>query len=210
MAHRQKFSRQHAYEARPVLLENAVSYGFSAGVVKKYRDVKKNSDLNFAQGKQTHKTAQLELLPITNILRDYVHGRETGLRTWYRLDEELSQDPGTSSKSPETGDLNILDFIKKLRDSDGLRHLPARLDFDYIGLTLQYNEICHKTDVAQEASVGLPARLTDEVEPAKEAAHWKSPTSWGYTIVSTILSKMGSVPPAQEAERQEDEGCGVR
>jgi hypothetical protein len=55
--------------------------GFSAGVVKKYRDVKKNPDLNFAQGKQTHKTAQLEPLPITNIIRDYMHGRETGLRT---------------------------------------------------------------------------------------------------------------------------------
>jgi hypothetical protein len=81
----------------------------------------------------------------------------------------LSQDSETSSKSPETGDLNILDFIKKLRDSDELRHLTARLDFDYIRLTLQCNEICHKIDVAQEASVGLPARLTDEVEPAKEA-----------------------------------------
>jgi hypothetical protein len=121
----------------------------------------------------------------------------------------LSQDSETSSKSPETGDLNILDFIKKLRDSDELRHLPARLDFDYIRLTLQCNKICHKIDVAQEASVGLPARLTHEVEPAKEAAHWKSPTSWGCTIVSTILSEMDQfhLLKKQSGKKMKDAEC---
>ena len=62
--------------------------GYSAGAIAKYRDLKRNPDLDFACRRATHKTFELEPLAITKIPRDYVHGRETGLRTWYRLDKQ--------------------------------------------------------------------------------------------------------------------------
>jgi hypothetical protein len=170
--------------ARPATVKASNARGSSSNLpqpIAKYRDLKRNPDVNSAYGKATHKTCELEPFAITKILRDYVLGRETSLRTWYRMNEGMSKMSGTSSRMQENGDLNILSFVKKPRDSGQLRHLLTRLEFDHIGLTLQCNEICQKIDVAQEILLG---------QPAKDEAHWKSPTDCGCSIVSTVLGDM--------------------
>ncbi|KAF1828990.1 hypothetical protein BDW02DRAFT_191429 [Decorospora gaudefroyi] len=159
-----------------------VATGFSPKAVKQIRDLKQDPDRELAYGKATHKTLELEPLPMTKILRDYLHERESRLRTWYRLDEEMAKHSGTSSRTHENGDLNILAFIKELRQSNQLRHLLPRLQFDYISLTLQCNDLCHKIDVAQE-KVAIGA-------PAVDAAHWKSPTNRGFSLVATVLGDL--------------------
>jgi hypothetical protein len=125
--------------------------GFSASAIKKAQDLNQEPDHDFDSGKNTHKTCELEPSPPTKILRDYVHGKDTGLKTWYRLCEEMSKEPGTSSsRTQENGGLNILSFNKMLHHSEQLRQLLPRLEFDYTGLTLQCNVICHKIDIAHE------------------------------------------------------------
>jgi hypothetical protein len=167
--------------------------GFSQQSIKEARNLARNPDRDWIRGKRTHKDYWLEPLPITKILRDYLTERETGLQTWYHMDDELSKASGTSSRTQENGDLNIISFIERIRGSDQLCDLLPRLEFDYVSLTLECNEIFHKIDVAQEAvainpllSLSASSTLV-ATHTAKDEAHWKSPTDHGFLIVSSTL-----------------------
>ncbi len=168
--------------------------GFGTKFIKQTRERNKNLHRNIDYGKATHKTSELEPLPMTKILRDYVHKRDTGVRSWYRMDEEMAKHSGNSSRTQGTGDLNILSFIKGLRDSEQLPQLLQRLEFDYIGLTLQCNELCHQIDVEQ-------GKLFGGIQ-AQDEAHWKSPTNYGFMLVATLLGDLDRIFLEKERDRK--------
>jgi hypothetical protein len=156
--------------------------GFSPKVINRARDLSKDPDRIFEFGQHTHKFLWLKALPITQILRDYVHGRDTGMRTWYRLDKELSKTTGITARTEDNGDINILSFIKQLRTTDQFRRLLPRLEFDYINLTLQCGKVFHKIDVAQE-KVGIGGSAKDE-------SHWNGPTLRGFALAAGVLQDL--------------------
>jgi len=160
--------------------------GYSTTFIKKVRKTDKDVYSSRDFGKATHKTCELKPLPMTKILRDYVHQRETGVRTWYRMDEEMAKHSKVSSRTQGSGDLNILSFIKELRNSDELPRVLDRLEFDYISLTLQCNELCEKIDTEQ-------AQLSATGGKIHKEADWKSPTSDGFMIVATLLGDLDRV-----------------
>ncbi|KAI4615680.1 hypothetical protein J4E80_006096 [Alternaria sp. BMP 0032] len=160
--------------------------GYSTTFIKKVRKTDKDVYSRRDFGKGTHKTCELEPLPMTKILRDYVHQRETGVRTWYRMDEEMAKHSKVSSRTQGSGDLNILSFIKELRNSEELPRVLDRLEFDYISLTLQCNELCEKIDAEQ-------ARFSATGEKIHKQADWKSPTSDGFMIAATLLGDLDRV-----------------
>jgi len=156
--------------------------GFSTDKIKKARDLKEDPDRQIPLGKSTHKNPALESPMTTKILIDYIFGNETGTRTWHRLNEEMARSSGTSSRTQDNSDLSILSFVNKLRNSEKLGQALSRLQFDYIGLTLQCNEIFHKIDLEQ-------AKLASG-EPALPEKAWRSPTARGFSLVSTILGDL--------------------
>ncbi|KAI4608052.1 hypothetical protein J4E83_009235 [Alternaria metachromatica] len=160
--------------------------GYSTTFIKKVRKTDKDVYSRRDFGKATHKTCELEPLPMTKILRDYVHQRETGVRTWYRMDEEMAKHSKVSSRTQGSGDLNISSFIKELRNSEELPRVLDRLEFDYISLTLQCNELCEKIDAEQ-------ARFSASGEKVHKQADWKSPTSDGFMVVATLLGDLDRV-----------------
>ncbi|KAI4704465.1 hypothetical protein J4E81_001531 [Alternaria sp. BMP 2799] len=160
--------------------------GYSTTFIKKTRNADKDVYSRRDFGKGTHKTCELEPLPMTKILRDYVHQRETGVRTWYRMDEEMAKHSKVSSRTQGSGDLNILSFIKELRNSEELPRVLDRLEFDYISLTLQCNELCENIDAEQ-------ARFSASGEKVHKQADWKSPTSDGFMVVATLLGDLDRV-----------------
>jgi hypothetical protein len=172
--------------------------GFSSKLIKEARSLNKNPDRYLDFGKPTHKTSELEPLPMTNILRDYVHERDKTLRTWHRMDEEMTKHSGRSSRGQDPDDLNILSFINDLRNSGQLFQLLPRLEFDYISLTLQCNELCHKIDVEQK-------KLSRNREAHNEA-DWKSPIDRGFSIVSTLLGDLDRAFLLKERGRKQDKG----
>ncbi|KAI4639701.1 hypothetical protein J4E93_009055 [Alternaria ventricosa] len=160
--------------------------GYSTTFIKKARNTDKDVYSSRDFGKATHKTCELEPLPMTKILRDYVHQRETGVRTWYRMDEEMARHSKVSSRTQGSGDLNISSFIKELRNSEELPRVLDRLEFDYISLTLQCNELCEKIDAEQ-------ARFNVSGERVHKEADWKGPTSDGFMIVAMLLGDLDRV-----------------
>jgi hypothetical protein len=125
------------------------------------------------------------VLPLIQILRDYIHGRDTRMRTWYRLDEELSKTSGITARTQDNGDINIISFIKQLRATDQFRQLLPRLEFDYMNLTLQCGKLFHKIDVAQE-EVGIGG-------PAKAEAIWNGPTLRGFALTAGVLGDLDRI-----------------
>ncbi|KAL1798839.1 hypothetical protein ACET3X_002876 [Alternaria dauci] len=172
--------------------------GYSSKAIKQIRNVKENPDRYINFGKPTNKTSELKPLPMTRILRDYVHEREKGVQIWHRMNKDIIQNPGNSSMGQDTSNLDILSFIKNVRSSEQLLQLPRQLEFDYISLTLQCNEICHKIDIEQE-------RLFKN-RTAKDEAHWKSPTQHGFSIVSTLLGDLDRIFLLKENGRKQDKG----
>jgi hypothetical protein len=172
--------------------------GFSSKLVKQARSLKTNPDRYLDFGKPTHKTSELLPVPMTNILRDYVHSRDKRLRTWHRMDEEMTKHSGHSSRGQDPDDLNVLSFIKGLRKSEQLLRLLPRLEFDYISLTLQCNELFHRIDIEQKRLSG------DTVE--HDEAYWKSPTNRGFSIVSTLLGDLDRAFLTNERGNKQDKG----
>ena len=141
------------------------------------------SDFNVGTG--THKTLQLETLLEIKILCDYIYGTETRLCTWYRLDEEMAKHSKTTPRTEGHGDLNILSFVKALRNSDQLRAMLPRFEFDYMSLTMKCGELCHKIDV-EKGKIAIGAGVPDESE-------WRGPTIRGFSIVGTVLGDLDRV-----------------
>jgi hypothetical protein len=167
--------------------------GYASAFIKKARDPKKTLSGRIDFGKATHKTCELDPLPMTKILRDYVHKRDIGGRTWYLMDEEMAKHTGNSSRAHDTGDLNILSFIKDLRSSEQLPRILPRLEFDYISLTLQCNELCRKIDVEQENLGGVRVHKEED---------WKSPTGDGFMLVALLLGDLDRAHLKKERNRK--------
>ncbi|RII21134.1 hypothetical protein CUC08_Gglean000296 [Alternaria sp. MG1] len=172
--------------------------GYSSKVIKKVRNLKENPDRYIDFGKPTNKTSELKPLPMTRILRDYVHEREKGVQIWHRMNKEMIKNSGNSLLKQDTSNLDILSFIKEMRNSGQLLQVLPRLEFDYISLTLQCNELCHKIDVGQEKVFGN--------RTAQDEAHWKSPTQHGFSIVSTLLGDLDRIFLLKENGRKQDKG----
>ncbi|KAH6883029.1 hypothetical protein BKA58DRAFT_28850 [Alternaria rosae] len=167
--------------------------GYSSKFIKKARALNKDLYSSSELGKATHKTCELEPLLMTKILRDYVHQRNMGVRTWYRMDEEMAKDSKSSSRTQGSGDLNILSFIRNLRNSEELPRVLDRLEFDYISLTLKCNELCEKIDTEQ-------ANFSVSGEKVNKEADWKSPTSDGFMIVAMLLGDLDRVVMKKERD----------
>ncbi|CAN9252167.1 unnamed protein product [Alternaria alternata] len=172
--------------------------GYSSKVIKKVRNLKENPDRYIDFGKPTNKTSELKPLPMTRILRDYIHEREKGVQIWHRMNKEMIKNSGNSLLKQDTSNLDILSFIKEMRNSGQLLQVLPRLEFDYISLTLQCNELCHKIDVGQEKVFGN--------RTAQDEAHWKSPTQHGFSIVSTLLGDLDRIFLLKENGRKQDKG----
>lgn len=162
-----------------------VATGYSQKTIKEVRNMYEDPTPDFDVGTGTHKTLQLETPPMMKVLREYIYGIRDGLRTWYRLDEEMFKHSKTTSRTEGHGEINILSFIKALRNSDQLRGMLPRFEFDYIGLTLRCGELCHKIDVEQ-GKIAIGAGVADESE-------WIGPTTRGFSIVATVLGDLDRV-----------------
>jgi hypothetical protein len=132
-----------------------------------------------------------ELRPdnLTQILRDYFHEKETWRWTVYRMDAELQSQAKTKSPQSYIDDHGVIRFLEELEKA-----LPAvieRINFDYFSLTLVYDKLFERLDIAlaREYANGRKC-MTQAHACAKNPNCQCKPGHGCFTIVTNLLEEM--------------------
>ncbi|KAF2866299.1 hypothetical protein BDV95DRAFT_611763 [Massariosphaeria phaeospora] len=173
--------------------------GASAEVIKGYKKHLATGDAppEWAFKKFGKRTFRLMPSATTQILRDHFHGKETLLRTLYRLDAEMQKSSGSSKRvaSSLIDDKGPLAFATSLK-----QYLPdaiARLQFDYIGLSRTCSALLHKMDSEMEDVLIAHRAVAD--------ADWNLGTLRGYEIAAMVI---GALDEARVALERRKAGAG--